>query len=107
MRVLTGTVLPLVLVYVAVVVLLVAARRPAELISPRPLATLASIVAGGCVLFAAAMTTYCVAEPRDATRCVRQSLGEAGVLAAATALPAFVLTLVLSRRTRSGRGRSD
>jgi hypothetical protein len=103
MRTLTGTVLPLVLVYTAVLVLLFAARRPPVRGERRvrgPVSALVSIGVGGFALFASAMTVYCGAQGAGAATCVRTSLAEAAVLAASTSGAGVVAVFVDAKKVR-------
>jgi hypothetical protein len=99
-RVLTGTVLPLVLAYGAVLTLLFAARRPVVHDRPaRPVAQLLSIGAGGYAVFGAAMAAYCFAQPHGVgRRCVTGALANAGLLALGVLVPAVIYTLIASGR---------
>jgi hypothetical protein len=98
LRTLTGTVLPLVLAYGAIVVLLVAARRPRDRTAiDRPIAALLSIAGGGYVVFAAVMGVYCGAQARNAIPCARDALLEGGALATAT-LALGLITVARARR---------
>jgi hypothetical protein len=109
MRTVTGTVLPLVLVYGAVLVLLFAARRPRTTARRRvgsPVRRMLSIAAGDYAMFGSAMAIYCTAQGARAVRCVTTAGAEAGVLAAAAVGLAVIGLLGVERRRRSVLGRA-
>jgi hypothetical protein len=107
MSTVTGTVLPLVLAYGAVLVLLFAARRPrARRRVGSPVRRMLSIAAGGYAMFGSAMTIYCAAQGAGAVRCVTTAGAEAGVLAAAAVGLAVIGLLGVERRRRSVLGRA-
>lgn len=98
MRTLSSTVLPLVLAFGVVVVLLVAARRPAQRVAEaKPTATLLSIWTGGTASFVLAMVAYCGAQAHGFAHCVRPALTEGVALSGLS----LVAALLVSRRSPS------